>query len=115
MIKKYIKPYIGKYRLSTITSVRLNTFITELCEEYDFSRAYFKSILKVVKGSFRDACDLYGFLKYNPAITLRLPRLDKEKEDIKPGKFEIEILKTYEDLLIEDHDFLGKTKKTNTK
>ena len=83
LIKKYIKPYIGKYRLSTITSVRLNTFITELCEEYDFSRAYFKSILKVVKGSFRDACDLYGFLKYNPAITLRLPRLDKEKEDIK--------------------------------
>ena len=58
LIKKYIKPYIGKYRLSTITSVRLNTFITELCEEYDFSRAYFKSILKVVKGSFRDACDL---------------------------------------------------------
>ena len=83
LIKKYIKPYIGKYRLSTITSVRLNTFITELCEEYDFSRTYFKSILKVVKGSFRDACDLYGFLKYNPAITLRLPRLDKEKEDIK--------------------------------
>lgn len=83
LIKKYIKPYIGKYRLSTITSVRLNTFITELCDEYDFSRAYFKSILKVVKGSFRDACDLYGFLKYNPAITLRLPRLDKEKEDIK--------------------------------
>ena len=83
LIKKYIKPYIGKYRLSTITSVRLNTFITELCEEYDFSRAYFKSILKVVKGSFRDACDLYGFLKYNPAITLWLPRLDKEKEDIK--------------------------------
>lgn len=70
LIKKYIKPYIGKYRLSTITSVRLNTFITELCEEYDFSRAYFKSILKVVKGFFRDACDLYGFLKYNPAITL---------------------------------------------
>ena len=39
----------------------------------------------------------------------------EEKEDIKPGKFEIEILKTYEDLLSEDHDFLGKTKKTNTK
>lgn len=39
----------------------------------------------------------------------------EEKKDIKPGKFEIEILKTYEDLLSEDHDFLGKTKKTNTK
>ena len=33
------------------------------------------------------------------------------KEDIKPGKFEIEILKTYEDLLDENHDYLGKTKK----
>jgi hypothetical protein len=60
--------------LSTITGVRLNTFITELCEEHDFSRAYFKSMLKVVKGSFRDAYDLYGFLKYNPAITFRLPK-----------------------------------------
>mgnify|MGYP004465923115 CR=1 FL=1 len=82
LIKKYIKPYIGKYRLSAITSVRLNTFITELCEEYDFSRAYFKSILKVVKGSFRDACDLYGFLKYNPAITLRLPYSQDEIDTI---------------------------------
>lgn len=83
LIKKYIKPRIGMYRLSTITSVRLNSFITEICEEYDFSKAYFKNILKVVKGSFRDACDLYGFIKYNPAITLRLPKLDKEREDIK--------------------------------
>jgi len=31
-------------------------------------------MLKVVKGSFRDAYDLYGFLKYNPAITFRLPK-----------------------------------------
>lgn len=46
------------YRLSSITSVSLNKFITNLIEEYTFSRAYFKSILKVVKGSFRDVADL---------------------------------------------------------
>ena len=83
LINKYIKPKLGMYRLSTITSVRLNIFITELVEEYEFSRSYFKNILKVVKGSFRDACDIYGMIKYNPALTIRLPRMDIEKEEVK--------------------------------
>lgn len=83
LIRKYIKPKLGKYRLSTITSVSLNAFITEIVEEYDFSRSYFKNILKVVKGTFRDACNLYGFLKYNPALTLRLPKIDQVKKNVK--------------------------------
>lgn len=83
IIKKYIEPKLGMYRLSTLTSVKLNTFITEVCDQYSFSRSYFKNILKVLKGSFRDACDLYGFIKYNPALTLRLPRMDVEYEDVK--------------------------------
>ena len=45
LINKYIKPKIGMYKLSTITSVGLNTYISNLCEEYDFSRSYFKNIL----------------------------------------------------------------------
>lgn len=83
IINKYIKPKLGKYRLSTITSVCLNNFLTEVCEQYDFSRSYFKNILKVVKGTFRDACNLYGFLKYNPALTLRLPKTDIKKPNPK--------------------------------
>ncbi len=83
IIEKYIKPNLGMYKLSSLTSVRLNTFITEICERYSFSRSYFKNILKVLKGSFRDATDLYGFIKYNPALTLRLPRMEIEYEDVK--------------------------------
>lgn len=83
IIKNHIEPKLGKYRLSTITSVKLNTYITELCEENDFAFAYFKNILKVLKGSFRDACDKFGFIKYNPARDLRLPRIEKKKKDIK--------------------------------
>ena len=83
IIEKYIKPKLGIYRLSTITSVRLNMFITEICDEYSFSRSYFKNILKVLKGTFRDACNLYGFLKYNPALTLRLPKMEITKKDPK--------------------------------
>lgn len=83
LINKYIKPKLGMYRLSSITSVRLNMFISELVEEHTLSRAYFKNILKVVKGSFRDACDIYGMIKYNPALTIRLPKMDIEKEEVK--------------------------------
>lgn len=83
IIEKYIKPEIGMYKLSTITSVSLNNFITDAVDKYDFSRSYFSNILKIIKGSFRDACNIYGFIKYNPAITLRLPKIDREDEDIK--------------------------------
>ena len=83
IIKNHIIPKLGKYRLSTLTSVKLNSFITEICEENDFAPAYFKNIVKVLKGSFRDACNIYGFIKYNPARDLRLPRFDKIQENIK--------------------------------
>lgn len=55
---------------------------------------YCKNILKVVKGSFRDACNLYGFIKYNPALSLRLPKINKYSEDIKHSytKEEIDII-----------------------
>lgn len=83
IIEKYLKPNIGMYRLSALTSVKLHTFITEVCSKYKFSRTYFSNILKVLKGSFREACDVFGFIKYNPTITLRLPKIEEDKKDIK--------------------------------
>ena len=80
---KYIKPYIGHYRMCNITSIALNTFVTNLVNQYDFSRDYFRNILKIVKGSFRDATNLYGFIKYNPALTIRIPKMDIEKKEEK--------------------------------
>lgn len=69
--------------MSTLTSVTLNNFIIKMCNKYDFSKSYFSNMLKVVKGSFREACDVYGFLKYNPTLTLRLPKMDRVEEDVK--------------------------------
>lgn len=83
IIEKYLKPNIGMYRLSSLTSVKLHSFITDICCKYTFSRTYFSNILKVLKGSFREACDVYGFIKYNPTITLRLPKIEEEKRDVK--------------------------------
>ena len=53
LINKYIRPELGKYRMSTLTSVTLNNFIIKMCNKYDFSKSYFSNMLKVVKGSFR--------------------------------------------------------------
>lgn len=94
LINKYIKPKIGKFKLSTITSVSLNSYITDVVNEFNHSKSYYKNILKVVKGSFRDACNLYGFIKYNPALTLRLPKVNKYSEDVKHlySKEEIDII-----------------------
>lgn len=94
LVNKYIKPKIGKYKLSTITSVSLNSYITDIVNEFNHSKSYCNNILKVVKGSFRDACNLYGFIKYNPALSLRLPKINKYSEDVKHlyTKEEIDII-----------------------
>ena len=80
IIDKYLKPALGLYRLSAITNMTLHNFITELCSKYSFSRSYFKNILKVMKGTFRDATDVYGFIRYNPSLTLKLPKIEDNKE-----------------------------------
>ena len=50
IINKYLKKDIGKYKLSTITSVALNSFINDLVNKYNHSRTYYKNILKLYKG-----------------------------------------------------------------
>lgn len=83
IIEKYLKPDLGGYRLSSLTSVKLNSYIADLCMRTNYARSYYSKILKLIKGTFRDACDLFGFLKYNPTITLRLPRLEEVKKEPK--------------------------------
>lgn len=83
IIEKYLKPSLGYFKLTSLTSVKLNSFIVELCEKNKYSRAYFSNILKVLKGAFREATDVFGFIKYNPTLTLRLPRIDEEYKEVK--------------------------------
>ena len=80
IMDKYLKPEIGKYRLSSLTSVKLNSFITELCNKYNFKKAYYNNILKVLKNCFRIATDVYGFIRYNPALTLKFPKIEDSND-----------------------------------
>lgn len=80
IMDKYLKPELGKYRLSLLTSVKLNSFIVELCNKYNFKKAYYNNILKVLKNCFRIATDVYGFIRYNPALTIKLPKIEDNND-----------------------------------
>ena len=79
IIDKYLKPELGKYRLSSLTSVKLNSYIVDLCNQYNYKKSYYKNILKVLKNCFRIATDVYGFIRYNPTLTLKLPKIEDGK------------------------------------
>ena len=80
IINKYLKPDLGKFILKAITGYQLNNYLTEVCNKYDYSPEYLRNFLKVIKSSFRDATNVYGFIQYDPASTLRMPRIEALKK-----------------------------------
>lgn len=80
---KYLKIGLGHYRLNAITSYQLNKYLIGICRRYDYSYEYLRNFVKVIKCSFRVAIDVFGFINYNPAITISLPHLAQLKKDHK--------------------------------
>lgn len=81
IIKNHIKPKLGFYRLSQITTATLQEFINNVYVEKGFSKNFLKNILKVLKTSLGYATDVVGFVKENPAIKVRLPKYDTPEKD----------------------------------
>lgn len=81
IIKNHIKPNIGFYRLSQITTSTLQEFINKIYVEKGFSKNFLKNILKVLKTSFAYATDVVGFIKENPAVKVKLPKYDIPDSD----------------------------------
>ena len=81
IIKNHVKPQLGFYRLSQITTSTLQEFVNRIYVEKGFSKNFLKNILKVLKTSFTYATDVVGFVKENPALKVRLPKYDIPDED----------------------------------
>lgn len=81
IIKNHIKPKIGFYKLSQITTATLQEFINNIYVEKAFSKNFLKNILKVLKTSFSYATDVVGFIKENPSLKVKLPKYDVPDED----------------------------------
>lgn len=81
IIKNHIKPRVGYYRLSQITTATLQEFINNTYLEYSFSKNFMKNILKVLKTSLNYATNVVSFIKENPALKVKLPRYDIPDSD----------------------------------
>jgi len=76
IIKLYLKPILGKYKLSQIDTQMLQEFINKLYVEKNFSKWYLKGILKTIKGSLKYACYTVNFINDNPAERVHIPRYE---------------------------------------
>ena len=81
IIKNHIKPRVGYYRLSQITTATLQEFVNNTYLEYSFSKNFMKNILKVLKTSLNYATNVVSFIKENPALKVKLPRYDIPDSD----------------------------------
>lgn len=79
--ENHIKPNIGFYRLSQLTTSTIQEFINRIYVEKSFSKNFLKNILKVLKGSLGYATDVVGFIKVNPALKVKMPKYDMPEED----------------------------------
>ncbi len=71
---KVLKEEIGKYRLSYITPFLLNQSLLKIAQKCKTKEGV-RNYQKVIKSSFRDATNYFGFLKYNPAVDLQIPKV----------------------------------------
>jgi len=81
IIKNHIKPKVGVYRLSQITTGTLQEFINSVYIEKGVSKNFLKNILKVLKSSYNYATDVLEYVRYNPALKVRLPRYENPEPD----------------------------------
>ena len=81
IIKNHIKPKLGFYMLSQLTTSVIQEFINNIYLEKGFSKNFLKNILKVLKGSLGYATDVVGFIKVNPSLKVRLPKYDMPDSD----------------------------------
>ena len=81
IIKNHVKPKLGFYQLSQLTTSCIQEFINRLYVEKGFSKNFMKNILKVLKGSLGYATDVIGFIKENPARKVILPKYENKEED----------------------------------
>lgn len=81
IIKNHVKPKLGFYRLSQLTTATLQEFVNILYVEKGFSKNFMHNILKVLKGSFKYATDVVSFIKLNPAVKVTMPRYDVVEKD----------------------------------
>lgn len=91
VINQYIKPALGKYYLTKITSIIVNEFISQVVKGNKSPRLYYR-ILGVLKSIFTYAIHPLRIIKSNPTDYITIPKSaqkkkPKEREVVTPDEF----------------------------
>jgi len=81
VIKLYLKPRLGHYKLGQLDAQLLQEFINNLYVEKNLSKWYLKGILKIIKGSLKYACYTVNFINDCPAERVHIPRYEVVASD----------------------------------
>jgi hypothetical protein len=81
IIKIYLKPRLGKYKLSQLDAQLIQDFINEIYLEKNLSKWYLKGILKLIKGSLKYAYYSANFINDNSAERVHIPRYETVSQD----------------------------------
>ena len=81
IIKLYLKPRLGMYKLCQLDTQMLQQFINDLYVEKRLSKWYLKGILKTIKGSLKYAYYTVNFINDNPAERVHIPRYEVVSTD----------------------------------
>jgi integrase len=80
IIDIHIKPYLGQYKLTSITSQILQQHLNKLYSN-GLSKNYLSNIHGVLSGSFFYAVEPGHFIKINPMMYVKLPKCPHKKAD----------------------------------
>jgi len=69
-----LKKELGNFRISALTPYILNQALLRLYQTSSTKEAL-RNYQKVIKSSLRDAAHYFGFIKYDPAADLQIPRV----------------------------------------
>lgn len=83
IIKNHLKPKIGNYKLKHLDVLTLQQSINDIYIQNDYSVAFLKNILKVLKGSFGYAAYTAQLIPYNIAEPVKLPKSDVKEDKVK--------------------------------
>lgn len=97
-INKHIKPRIGNYKLSSVSSAMVQTILNDLYKE-NKSASYIKFVRVIIKTAFGYAIRPLGYIKVNPVEHTKVPKISRkprQRQVVSKETLNI-ILKRFED------------------
>lgn len=77
LIENHMKPSLGMYRLSSLTSGKIQEFINTKYEE-GYSESTLSVMRTIMTNAFGMAVHPWQFIKINPATNIRIPKVEKD-------------------------------------